>query len=100
MATENNTLASILADKLTDMDKKRMKYMHKADNKPRRINLSQKDELLLMRYCMANKISPNRAIKKIIHTYLSENLEPLPEQAENQLDLFAPKQMNIFDYKA
>jgi hypothetical protein len=55
---------------------------------------------MLLRYCAANKISPKVAIKKILKTYLAETLEPLPESAANQLDLFAPKQMNIFDVNA
>ncbi len=65
-----------------------------------RIKLSAKDEKLLLRYCKANKTTQKTAIKRILHTYLTETLEPLPENAANQLDLFAPKQMNIFDVNA
>lgn len=82
------------------MEEKKTKRTKKTDKRHYQINLSQRDELLLMRYCAANKISPNLAIKKIIHSYLSEVLAPLPEEAANQLDLFSPKQMNIFDHNA
>ena len=82
------------------MEEKKTKRTKKTDKRNYQINLSQRDELLLMRYCAANKISPSLAIKKIIHSYLSEALAPLPEEAANQLDLFSPKQMNIFDHNA
>lgn len=65
-----------------------------------RIKLSAKDEKLLLRYCAANKVSQTTAIKRILRSYLTETLEHLEEDAPNQLDLFAPKQMNIFDCKA
>ncbi len=65
-----------------------------------RIKLSAKDDKMLLRYCRANKLTQKTAIKRILHTYLTETLEPLPQEAANQLDLFAPKQMNIFDVNA
>ena len=67
--------------------------------KPKNIKLvlSAKDEKLLIKYCLSNKSTPKRAIKKILHDFLVENVEPVKTEAENQLELFKPKQMNIFD---
>lgn len=67
--------------------------------KPKNIKLvlSAKDEKLLIKYCLSNKSTPKRAIKKILHDFLVENVEPIKIEAENQLELFKPKQMNIFD---
>jgi hypothetical protein len=67
--------------------------------KPKNIKLvlSAKDEKLLIKYCLSNKSTPKRAIKKILHDFLVENVEPIKTEAENQLELFKPKQMNIFD---
>ena len=70
------------------------------DKRSYTITLSARDEKMLLRYCAANKISQKVAIKRILNTYLAETLEPLPQDAANQLDLFAPKQMNIFDVNA
>ena len=79
---------------------KKMMQEKAIKNRTFKSQLSAKDEKMLLRYCAANKISPKVAIKKILKTYLAETLEPLPESAANQLDLFAPKQMNIFDVNA
>ena len=80
---------------------KRVAKTKKAKDKMRyTITLSARDEKMLLRYCAANKISQKVAIKRILNTYLAETLEPLPQDAANQLDLFAPKQMNIFDVNA
>ena len=80
---------------------KRVAQTKKAkDKRSYTITLSARDEKMLLRYCAANKISQKVAIKRILNTYLAETLEPLPQDAANQLDLFAPKQMNIFDVNA
>lgn len=100
MATETTFVSTLAADGNTYMEEKKIKHTQRLNKKAHQINLSQRDELLLMRYCAANKISPTLALKKIIHSYLSEALAPLPEEAANQLDLFSPKQMNIFDHNA
>lgn len=84
----------------SNADLRKLMLKKVASKQPYKITLSAKDELLLLRYCVANKTTPKVAIKKILRTYLTENLEPLPESDANQLDLFAPKQMNIFDVNA
>lgn len=71
--------------------------MKKQKSKNIKIVLSQKDEKLLTKYCVSNKSTPKRAIKKILHDFLLENVEPIKTEADNQLELFKPKQMNIFD---
>ncbi len=59
--------------------------------------LSSSDEKLLLRYCAINNIGQTVAIKRILRTYLQENLPEIAPEAENQLGLFDPVQMNIFD---
>ena len=71
--------------------------MKKQKSKNIKIVLSQKDEKLLAKYCVSNKLTPKRAIKKILHDFLLDNVEPIKTEAENQLELFKPRQMNIFD---
>ena len=71
--------------------------MKKQKSKNIKLVLSAKDEKLLIKYCLSNKSTPKRAIKKILHDFLVENVEPIKTEAENQLELFKPKQMNIFD---
>ncbi len=71
--------------------------MKKQKSKNIKIALSQKDEKLLVKYCVSSKSTPKRAIKKILHDFLIENVEPIKAEADNQLELFKPKQMNIFD---
>lgn len=71
--------------------------MKKQKSKNIKIALSAKDEKLLIKYCLSNKTTPKRAVKKILHDFLVENVEPVKIEAENQLELFKPKQMNIFD---
>ncbi|MDR1725282.1 MAG: hypothetical protein LBR28_02705 [Bacteroidales bacterium] len=61
------------------------------------IKLSTADRKQLQRYCFVNKLGEKTAVKKIIRTYLDENLPKLDEEAENQLELFRPFQRNIFD---
>ncbi|MDR0790241.1 MAG: hypothetical protein LBO06_05565 [Bacteroidales bacterium] len=61
------------------------------------ITLSTDDCRQLRRYCAVNKLGEKTAIKKILRTYLSDNLPKLDEEAENQLELFRPFQKNIFD---
>lgn len=82
------------------IDKRVAKTKKVKDKRSYTITLSARDEKMLLRYCAANKISQKVAIKRILNTYLAETLEPLPQDAANQLDLFAPKQMNIFDVNA
>ena len=82
------------------IDKRVTKTKKAKDKRSYTITLSARDEKMLLRYCAANKISQKVAIKRILNTYLAETLEPLPQDAANQLDLFAPKQMNIFDVNA
>ncbi len=82
------------------IDKRVVKTKKAKDKRSYTITLSARDEKMLLRYCAANKISQKVAIKRILNTYLAETLEPLPQDAANQLDLFAPKQMNIFDVNA
>lgn len=82
------------------IDKRVAKTKKAKDKRSYTITLSARDEKMLLRYCAANKISQKVAIKRILNTYLAETLEPLPQDAANQLDLFAPKQMNIFDVNA
>ncbi|MFA6200370.1 MAG: hypothetical protein WC679_08215 [Bacteroidales bacterium] len=62
-----------------------------------KIKLSEADQKLLNRYCAINNIGQTIAIKRIIKTYLQDNLPELEPEAENQLGLFDPFQMNIFD---
>lgn len=62
-----------------------------------KIKLSEADQKLLNRYCAINNIGQTIAIKRIIKIYLQENLPEIEPQAENQLGLFDPIQMNIFD---
>lgn len=62
-----------------------------------KIKLSEADQKLLKRYCAINNIGQTIAIKRIIKIYLQENLPEIEPQAENQLGLFDPIQMNIFD---
>lgn len=62
-----------------------------------KIKLSEADQKLLNRYCAINNIGQTIAIKRIIRTYLQDNLPEIEPQAENQLGLFDPIQMNIFD---
>ena len=62
-----------------------------------KIKLSDADQKLLNRYCAINNIGQTIAIKRIIKIYLQENLPEIEPQAENQLGLFDPIQMNIFD---
>lgn len=71
--------------------------MKKQKSKNIKIALSAKDEKLFAKYCVSNKTTPKRALKKILHDFLMENVEPIKNEAENQLELFKPKQMNIFD---
>lgn len=61
------------------------------------INLSAADFRMLERYCIINKTTPKLAIKKILHNFLADTLPPEETVVENQLDLFAPRQTNIFD---
>ncbi|MDR1846766.1 MAG: hypothetical protein LBR17_01435 [Bacteroidales bacterium] len=60
-------------------------------------SLSKADYKQLLRYCIINKLGEKVAIKKILRTYLSENLPKPDEDVENQLELFKPFQRNIFD---
>lgn len=62
-----------------------------------RIKLSEADQKLLNRYCAINNIGQTIAIKRIIKTYLQDNLPEIEPEIENQLGLFDPFQMNIFD---
>ena len=62
-----------------------------------KIKLSEADQKLLNRYCAINNIGQTIAIKRIIRTYLQDNLPEIEPEAENQLGLFDPIQMNIFD---
>ncbi len=82
------------------IEKRVAKAKKTKDKRSYTITLSARDEKMLLRYCAANKVSQKVAIKRILNTYLAETLEPLPQDAANQLDLFAPKQMNIFDVNA
>ncbi len=74
----------------TKDNKKHKAYSHK-------IKLSSADQKLLLRYCAINKVGQTIAIKRILRTYLQDNLPEIPTEAENQLGLFDPFQMNIFD---
>jgi len=69
----------------------------KSKPKIHKIKLSAQDEKLLARYCASNNISKTIAIKRILRLYLQESLEELEPEIENQLGLFDPIQMNIFD---
>ncbi|MBP1631103.1 MAG: hypothetical protein H6Q15_1996 [Bacteroidetes bacterium] len=73
--------------------------MVKKNTKPsvHKIKLSHADQKMLVRYCAINNVSQAIAIKRIIKTYLQENLPEIEDPAENQLGLFDPVQMNIFD---
>lgn len=62
-----------------------------------KIKLSDADQKLLNRYCAINNIGQTIAIKRIIKIYLQDNLPEIEPDAENQLGLFDPIQMNIFD---
>jgi hypothetical protein len=62
-----------------------------------KIKLSEADQKLLNRYCAINNIGQTIAIKRIIKTYLQDNLPEIEPEAENQLGLFDSFQMNIFD---
>ncbi|MDD2531045.1 MAG: hypothetical protein PHN41_07425 [Bacteroidales bacterium] len=72
---------------------KNKKYKHSQH----KIILSSSDQKLLLRYCALNKIGQTTAIKRILRTYLQDNLPEIDPEAENQLGLFDPVQMNIFD---
>ena len=69
----------------------------KHKHSPHKIMLSSSDEKLLLRYCAINNIGQTVAIKRILRTYLQENLPEIAPEAENELGLFDPVQMNIFD---
>lgn len=71
--------------------------MKKQKSKNIKISLSKKDEYMLLKYCVSNNTTPKRAVKRILHDFLLENVEPVKFEAENQLELFKPMQMNIFD---
>lgn len=71
-------------------NKKQKQIIHK-------LKLSHQDEKLLARYCAINNIGQTIAIKRILRTYLQDNLPEIETNAENQLGLFDPIQMNIFD---
>ena len=62
-----------------------------------KIKLSHQDEKLLTRYCAKNDVSKTIAIKRILKTHLQDSLPEIEPNAENQLGLFDPIQMNIFD---
>ena len=62
-----------------------------------KIKLSEADQKLLNRYCAINNIGQTIAIKRIIKIYLQDTLPEIGPKAENQLGLFDPIQMNIFD---
>lgn len=63
-----------------------------------KINLSNKDILLLNRYCLLNKMTPKKAIKKVLHEFLSSNVTLPENDVRNQLNLFSPRETDIFDY--
>lgn len=71
-------------------NKKQKQIIHK-------IKLSQADQKLLTRYCAANNLGQTIAIKRILKHYLLNNTSEEDIVAENQLGLFDPVQMNIFD---
>jgi hypothetical protein len=71
-------------------NKKQKQIIHK-------IKLSQADQKLLNRYCIVNNLGQTIAIKRILKHYLLNNISEEVPTPENQLGLFDPIQMNIFD---
>ena len=60
--------------------------------------LTKHDHALLNRFCKVNNISKSSALRKIVHKFLQENVDcDSSQQPQNQLDLFDPVQMDIFD---
>jgi len=56
-----------------------------------RIKLSAKQKKSLLNYCNARRTTPNKLIKKMIRTYISNYSKEVPEEyyiTEKQLDLF------------
>lgn len=72
--------------------------MKKNSSKSVKITLNKKDAFLLDRYAKLNSLTDKTAAKKIIKEFLAANVT-MPEQvAENQLDLFACRETDLFDY--
>lgn len=63
-----------------------------------KINLSKTDKKMLDRYCLLNKTTNKQAVKKILHKFLSDNISLPEEPSKNQLDLFASRETDIFDF--
>ena len=79
------------------------KIIKKAKNKRKKqeslkINLSKTDKKMLDRYCLLNKTTNKQAVKKILHKFLSDNISLPEEPSKNQLDLFASRETDIFDF--
>ncbi len=60
--------------------------------------LSDRDAKMLAIYAKQNDLKPLSALKKILRETLEKEFENMSDLTpENQLDLFDPVQMNIFD---
>lgn len=62
------------------------------------VTLTNRDQLLLARFCKINNVSKSIVLKKVIHEFLQEKMNhEFGQQPDNQLGLFEPVQMDIFD---
>lgn len=63
-----------------------------------KISLNAKEVKLLDRYSKLNDMTKKSAAKKIIKEFLAANVNMPEEISENQLDLFASRETDLFDY--
>ncbi|MDO5760030.1 MAG: hypothetical protein Q4Q06_03285 [Bacteroidota bacterium] len=62
------------------------------------LSITAKDAVLLKRYCELNESSPKIVIKKVVHEFLSANVNMPEEEIKNQLSLFASRETDLFDF--
>ncbi|MGP1515479.1 MAG: hypothetical protein ACTTJH_05910 [Bacteroidales bacterium] len=62
------------------------------------ISLNNKEIVLLNRYSKLNDMTKKSAIKKIIKEFLLANVSMPEDVSKNQLDLFASRETDLFDY--
>ncbi|MBQ7984507.1 MAG: hypothetical protein IJ250_02585 [Bacteroidales bacterium] len=60
--------------------------------------MSSKDSILLDKYAKLNDLTKKTAAKKILHDFLAANVTMPEEVSGNQLDLFTPRETDIFDF--
>ena len=79
-------------------EQKIKKKKRKKKNAKIYFTLTSRDQELLMRFCEVNKVTKTVAVRKIIHAFLQENVnQDFGQPPDNQLGLFDPVQMDIFD---